>query len=70
MIIQKGLLKITNGKLPNTDIEMETEGIEYPIDEEIKQLVDEEKIVQAVKLTRELYGYSLLEAKRYVDSLH
>lgn len=70
IIFQKGLLKITNGKFPNTDLEMETEEIEYPINEEIKQLVDEEKVVQAVKLARQLYGYSLLEAKRYVDDLH
>lgn len=69
IMIQKGLLKITNGKFPNTDIEMETEDIEYPINEEIKQLVDDEKVVQAVRLARESYGYSLLEAKRYVDSL-
>ena len=70
IIIQKGLFKITDGKIPNTDIEMETEDREYPINEEIKQLVEDEKVVQAVKLTRELYGYSLLEAKRYVDRLH
>lgn len=53
MIIQKGLLKITNGKLLHTDIEMETEDIEYPINEEIKQLVDDEKVVQAVRIARE-----------------
>lgn len=68
-LLYKGMSRITNGKFPVMDTELETEDIEYPTNEEVQQLVNSEKVVEAVKLSRKLYGYSLLEAKRYVDSL-
>ncbi|MFC7319893.1 hypothetical protein [Halobacillus campisalis] len=42
---------------------------EPPINEELRRLVREGKDVQAVKRARQEFGYSLLEAKEYVDSL-
>lgn len=42
---------------------------EDPINEQLRQLVNEGKTVEAVKKTREHFGYSLLEAKQYVDEL-
>lgn len=69
IILYKGLLKITGGKF-SIETENEAENIVYPINEEVKQLIDDGKEIQAIKLTRKLYGYSLLEAKKYVNSLH
>lgn len=69
IIFQKGALKITNGKFPVMDTELGMADIEYPFNEEVQQLVRDEKVIKAVKLSRELYGYSLLKAKRYVNSL-
>lgn len=68
-LLYKGMSKITKGKFPVTDIELVAENIDYPINEAIQQLVNEGKIVEAVKKARELYGYSLLEAKHYVDNI-
>lgn len=42
---------------------------EDPINDRLRQLVKEGKVVEAVKETREHFGYSLLEAKQYVDEL-
>ena len=69
VLLYKGMSKITDGKFPNTEIELAPEAEEYPVNEEVQQLVRDGEVIKAVKLSRELYGYSLLEAKRYVDSL-
>ncbi|WP_228548415.1 hypothetical protein [Sporosarcina obsidiansis] len=42
---------------------------EPPANDEIRSLILEGESVQAVKLARELFGFSLLEAKQYVDRL-
>lgn len=42
---------------------------EDPINEMLRRLVNEGEMVEAVKETREHFGYSLLEAKQYVDEL-
>lgn len=71
-LLYKGMRLITKGKFPVMDIEPAQEKgapTQYPINSQVQQLVDEDQIVKAVKLARELYGYSLLEAKKYVDRL-
>jgi len=40
-----------------------------PIDNELKQLLNEGNDVKAVKRVRETLGFSLLEAKQYIDAL-
>ena len=40
-----------------------------PIDNELKQLLNEGNNVKAVKRVRETLGFSLLEAKQYIDVL-
>ncbi|HDR8162115.1 TPA: hypothetical protein QC072_006061 [Bacillus cereus] len=42
---------------------------EPEINKELRQLVEEGKKVTAVKRVRETFGFSLLEAKQYVDKL-
>lgn len=42
---------------------------EPEINEELRQLLQQGKMVEAVKRTREEFGWSLLEAKQYVDRL-
>ncbi|HDR4906919.1 TPA: hypothetical protein QCR48_006294 [Bacillus cereus] len=42
---------------------------EPEINKELRQLVEEDKKVTAVKRVREAFGFSLLEAKQYVDKL-
>ncbi|EML6321797.1 MULTISPECIES: hypothetical protein [Bacillus] len=42
---------------------------EPEINKELRQLVEEGKTVTAVKRVREAFGFSLLEAKQYVDKL-
>lgn len=42
---------------------------EPPVNEGLRQLVQNGKDVEAIKMAREHLGLSLLEAKRYVDSL-
>ncbi|EJS70257.1 hypothetical protein ICU_01913 [Bacillus cereus BAG2X1-1] len=42
---------------------------EPEINKELRQLVEERKTVTAVKRVREVFGFSLLEAKQYVDKL-
>ncbi len=42
---------------------------EHPIIDELRELMKEGKMVEAVKKAREEFGLSLLEAKEYVDGL-
>jgi len=42
---------------------------EHHINEELRELVREGRMVEAVKRTREVFGLSLVEAKQYVDGL-
>ncbi|MFF1993890.1 hypothetical protein ACFVWC_22075 [Bacillus mycoides] len=42
---------------------------EPEINKELRQLVEEGKTVTAIKRVREAFGFSLLEAKQYVDKL-
>ena len=42
---------------------------EPEINEELRKLLQQGKKVEAVKRTREEFGWSLLEAKQYVDGL-
>lgn len=42
---------------------------EMPINNELRQLLDEGNDIQAVKRVRETLGLSLIEAKEYVDAL-
>ncbi|MGE6204570.1 hypothetical protein [Guptibacillus hwajinpoensis] len=42
---------------------------EHPINNELRELMKEGKMVEAVKKAREVFGLSLLEAKEYVDGL-
>ncbi|HDR3648729.1 hypothetical protein [Bacillus cereus group sp. Bce001] len=42
---------------------------EPEINKELRQLMEEGKTVTAVKRVRETFGFSLLEAKQYVDKL-
>ncbi|HDR7614235.1 TPA: ribosomal protein L7/L12, partial [Bacillus mycoides] len=39
------------------------------INKELRQLVEAGKKVKAIKRVREAFGFSLLEAKQYVDKL-
>ena len=43
---------------------------EPEINEELRQLLQQGKMVEAVKRTRQEFGWSLLEAKQYVDELN
>lgn len=43
---------------------------EVKLQHQVKHLLQEDQMVEAVKLVRNQLGYSLLEAKQYVDSLH
>ena len=42
---------------------------EMPINNELRQLINEGNDVKAVKKVRETLGFSLIEAKQYVDAL-
>lgn len=42
---------------------------EHPANERLRQLKEDGKNVEAVKEAREQFGYSLVEAKKYVDEL-
>ena len=42
---------------------------EPEINEELRELLQKGKMVEAVKRTRQEFGWSLLEAKQYVDEL-
>jgi len=43
---------------------------ENPVNKELRQLLKEDKEVQAVKKARETLGLSLLEAKQYIDAIN
>ncbi|HDX9659734.1 TPA: hypothetical protein ROY05_006109 [Bacillus toyonensis] len=42
---------------------------EHEINKELRQLVEDGKTITAAKRVREAFGFSLLEAKQYVDKL-
>lgn len=42
---------------------------ESPIDPEIKKLIEEGNDVKAIKRARELFGFTLLEGKKYVEAM-
>lgn len=46
-----------------------TEWTEPVINEELRELLQRGKTVEAVKRTRQQFGWSLLEAKQYIDEL-
>lgn len=46
-----------------------TEITEPEINKEIRELLQQGKMIEAVKRTRQEFGWSLLEAKQYVDEL-
>lgn len=49
-----------------------TQGLEMAepdVNEELRTLLQQGKTIQAVKRTRQEFGWSLLEAKQYVDDL-
>ncbi|MEY8350859.1 MULTISPECIES: hypothetical protein [Bacillus cereus group] len=49
--------------------EMGIREVEPEINHELRQLVKDGKTITAIKKVREEFGYSLLEAKEYVDAL-
>lgn len=57
--VEKLLQKSTQGQ----------EITEPEINVELRQLLQQGKMVEAVKRTRQEFGWSLLEAKQYVDGL-
>lgn len=42
---------------------------ETPPDDEVVALIADGESIKAIKLAREIYGFSLIEAKQYVDRL-
>lgn len=46
-----------------------TDPVDYPINNELRELIQEGKEIKAVKKVRETLGLSLLEAKQYIDAL-
>ncbi|WP_439873661.1 ribosomal protein L7/L12 [Bacillus mycoides] len=50
-------------------IDREPEINKAEINKELRQLMEEGKKVKAIKRVREAFGFSLLEAKQYVDKL-
>ncbi|RUT35694.1 hypothetical protein EJP77_01355 [Paenibacillus zeisoli] len=42
---------------------------EYPLDEELRQLIRDKEKIQAIKKAKQQLGLSLKEAKDYVDAL-
>lgn len=50
-------------------VEGEPEINKAEINKELRQLVEAGKKVKAIKRVRETFGFSLLEAKQYVDKL-
>ncbi|PEX82050.1 hypothetical protein [Bacillus cereus] len=62
-------LKKIEDKLQLITKEMGIVEKEPEINKELRQLVEEGKTVTAVKRVREVFGFSLLEAKQYVDKL-
>ncbi|MGW6193570.1 ribosomal protein L7/L12 [Bacillus cereus] len=64
--IEDRLQSITN-EMGIVDREPEINKAE--INKELRQLMEEGKKVKAIKRVREAFGFSLLEAKQYVDKL-
>ncbi|MGE6537786.1 hypothetical protein [Bacillus luti] len=62
-------LKRIEDKLQLITKEMGVIEREPEINKELRQLMEEGKTVTAVKRVREVFGFSLLEAKQYVDKL-
>ncbi|PFR74941.1 hypothetical protein CN936_13435 [Bacillus cereus] len=62
-------LKRIEDRLQLITKEMKIVEREPEINKELRQLVEEGKKVTAVKRVREAFGFSLLEAKQYVDKL-
>ncbi len=52
-----------------TQIQQGEEWKEPDVNDELRELLQKGKKVEAVKRTREEFGWSLLEAKQYVDKL-
>ncbi|PEB79745.1 hypothetical protein [Bacillus nitratireducens] len=50
-------------------IDREPEINKAEINKELRQLMEEGRKVKAIKRVREAFGFSLLEAKQYVDKL-
>lgn len=69
ILLFQGVSKITKGKFPDRSSEKIEESKDFPQNEEIKQLVKEDQAIKAIKKAREIYGYSLIEAKKYIDYL-
>lgn len=67
-LLYKGMRMITNDKFPVMDMQSNKEDDQnYPNDDEIKQLINQGKTVEATKRARERYGYSLLKAHDYIQ---
>ncbi|WLR59022.1 hypothetical protein [Guptibacillus hwajinpoensis] len=62
-----GRMKSMHNQLNRMDQHMDLP--EHPINDELRELMKEGKMVEAVKKAREEFGLSLLEAKEYVDGL-
>ncbi|WP_291563921.1 MULTISPECIES: hypothetical protein [unclassified Clostridium] len=64
----KTALKIKIEQLEN-EILLLKKGEDKNLDGEIRNLLNENKDVKAVKLVRETLGFDLLQAKKYVDNI-
>lgn len=62
-------LKRIEDKLQVITKEMGIVEREPEINKELRQLVEDGKTITAVKRVREAFGFSILEAKQYVDKL-
>lgn len=60
-------VKVLENKLKH--LSNQTDVSESPINNELRQLLNEGNDVKAVKRVRETLGLSLIEAKQYVDGL-
>lgn len=72
----KSMEKRTDARLKRIEIRLELiakqmgiREVEPEINHELRQLVRDGKTITAIKKAREAFGYSLLEAKEYVDAL-
>lgn len=70
-LIYKGMRVITKNKFPVMETDLNKNKIENNSktrhDEDIKQLINQGKTAGAIKLVRKRYGYSLLEARDYIE---
>ncbi|WP_239984622.1 hypothetical protein [Lentibacillus sediminis] len=74
LVKNDGDRKALEARLKRTEFQLERiaekVGVrEHPVNERLRQLKEEGKNVEAVKEAREQFGYSLVEAKKYVDEL-